>query len=90
MAITVTDAGTAITGDSIDLYRFLATVRGLALEVSTGMRVSSKSNLIKVASSYTGEAYRTRKQALRGMVEAAKRAIPDYEVSVSVQRALDK
>ena len=88
--ITTDESGTSITGKSIDLYRFLAAIRGLALEVNTGMKVSSRANLIRVAEGYTGETYRTRKQALRGLVEAAGRAIPDYTVPVSVERALAK
>lgn len=88
--IKTDDAGTMITGESIDLYRFLAAIRGLALEINTGLKVSSKVNMSKVATSFTGEPYRTRKQALAGLVEAAERVIDGYERPASVVRALSK
>ena len=87
-----TAAGTTLTGEGIVFFQKNAALRGLAIEVYTGMKLSRNgSGLDACRAQGLLPAGRTTKPAgLRNAVKAMKAAYPTWEVSKSIQMALDK
>lgn len=89
MAIESGPGGTMITGSAdITLYRHLAATSALALEINTGMRMSSKRSTMLAVAAICGSGKKTRRGVLRDMVAFMQRTYPQYETATSVQRAL--
>lgn len=86
MAIETTSAGTVITGNSVQVFRFIAAMRGMAMDIR-GLKPTRGFSSIKVAAQY-GVKARTKKQALEGMVELMKQADPTWEPTGSIAEAL--
>lgn len=86
MAIETTSAGTTITGEHIDLYRFLMIMRGMAMDVR-GLKPTRGFSTLKLAAEY-GVKAKTKKQALAGMVELMKQADPKWEPTGTIAKAL--
>jgi hypothetical protein len=90
--IKSTEAGTTITGDSIKFFQRSAALRGLALEIVTGMKLSrggSGMDACKIQG-LLPEGRTTKAKAMRVAVAKMQEIYPDWEVSPSIQKALDK
>lgn len=87
-----TAAGVTLTGEGIVFFQKNAALRGLAIEIVTGMKLSNRgSGLDACRAQGLLPAGRTTKTAgLRNAVKAMKKAYPTWEVSQSIQKALDK
>lgn len=85
-------SGTVLTGEGIAFFQKNAALRGLAVEVYTGMKLSSRgSGLDACRAQGLLPAGRTTKPAgLRNAVKEMQRLYPTWEVSKSIQMALDK
>lgn len=87
MAVETTAGGTSITGEHIELFRFTAAMRGMAMDIR-GIKPTRGFSSIKMAAEY-GVKARTKKQALEGMVALMREANPEWEVPASIKRALE-
>lgn len=77
--------GTMITGPDIESFRLRQIARGLALEITTGMKVGKRGqNLVALANAVSGGTGRTKKRALADLVRGWD------DVPATVQRALAK
>jgi hypothetical protein len=87
-----TTAGTVLTGEGIVYFHRNAALRGLAIEIVTGMKLSRHgSGLDACRAQGLLPAGRTTKGAgLRNAVKNMKTLYPTWEVSKSLQTALDK
>lgn len=87
-----TAAGTVVTGEGVAFFQKNAALRGLAIEIVTGMKLSRNgSGLDACRAQGLLPAGRTTKPAgLRNAVKAMQKAYPTWEVSPSIQKALDK
>lgn len=90
MPIESSDSGTLITGDSIALFRHLQIIHGLALEINTGMKLSSRGSVMLVAKAMCGSPKRTKRGVLSDFVAFTRSAYPSYESSPNVVKALTK
>lgn len=86
-----TAAGVTLTGEGIVFFHQNAALRGLAIEIVTGMKLSRNgSGLDACRIQGLLPAGRTTKGAgLRNAVKEMKRLYPTWEVPQSIQRALD-
>lgn len=87
MAITQNAGGTMVTGEDIDVLRFMMGLRAVAMEVATGMKPTRGFSALAFAAEY-GVKARTKKAALEGLVEVMKKADPEWEPKGTVARAL--
>lgn len=87
-----TAAGTTLTGEGIAFFYKNAALRGLAVEIVTGMKLSRNGSGLDACRIHgLLPAGRTTKPAgLRNAVKAMKTLYPEWEVSKSIQTALDK
>lgn len=90
MPIEAGEGGTSITGDEVNLFRYLQVMHGLALEINTGMKLSSRGSVMQVGQRICGSTKRTKKGVLRDMVAYAREQFPAWEPSASVVKALVK
>lgn len=90
--ITVTKGGTTITGDGIAFFQRSAAIRGLAMEVYTGMKLSNNGSGLDAvrAQGLLPEGRTTKKAGLREATKNMKKLYPSWEVSRTIQMALDK
>lgn len=91
--IKVTEGGVTLTGEGIHFFHRNAAIRGLAIEVYTGMTLSSNGSGLDAcrAQGLLDPTKRTtRKAGLRAAVKNMKILYPTWEVSKSIQMALDK
>lgn len=88
MAVEVSDGGMSITGEHIPLFRCMAVASALALEVNTGMKMSSKGSTMSVAKSLCGSAKRTKRAVLKDYVKWMRATYPDYRPAPSVVKAI--
>lgn len=77
---------------TITVHALLTLIHGATLEINTGMQMSRHGNCVKAARIQglipkTGRY--TKKQVLQIAVDVARQGIPGYEVSPTVQKALD-
>lgn len=90
--IKVTDAGVTLTGDGIIFFQRSAALRGLAVEIVTGMTLSRNGSGLDAcrAQGLLEPGKRTtRKAGLRNAVKAMQLLYPTWEVSPSIRKALD-
>lgn len=75
----------------VQFFQHNRIVHGLGLEVNTGMKVSRGVSMVKVAQAngMIGETTRAKKKALKEAVKFMKENYPTWEVSPSIQKALD-
>lgn len=87
-----TSAGISLTTpDAIAFFQRSAALRGLAIEIVTGMTLSSRgSGLDACRAQGLLEGRTTRPAGLRKAVKKMKELHPTWEVSGSIQKALDK
>ena len=88
-----TSAGTVLTGDGIAFFQRNAALRGLAIEIYTGMKLSNRGSgldAVKAQGLLDPEMRTTKKAGLRNAVKNMKTLYPTWEVSKSIQMALDK
>jgi len=87
-----TAAGTVVTGEGIAFFQRNAALRGLAIEIVTGMKLSRNgSGLDACRIQGLLPAGRTTKPAgLRNAVAKMKELYNGWDVSPSIQKALDK
>lgn len=92
MSENTAGAGVTLTGEGITFFQQSAALRGLAIEVYTGMKLSRNgSGLDACRIQGLLPAGRTTKPAgLRNAVKRMKVLYPAWEVSKSIQMALDK
>lgn len=91
MAIEVTDGGTLITGAHIHLFHHMRIASALGLEVTTGMKISSRAgSLMKLAAQVCGSSKRTKKGVLADYVKWMSETYPGYRPAPSVVKALGK
>lgn len=92
MSENTAGAGVTLTGEGIVFFQQGAALRGLAIEIVTGMKLSRNgSGLDACRAQGLLPAGRTTKPAgLRAAVKQMKANYPSWEVSPSIQRALDK
>jgi hypothetical protein len=90
MAIENFDGGIMVTDESVSLYRALALGHGLALEINTGMKLSSKGSVMLAAAAFCGSTKRTKRGVLKDYVAYMKKAIPTFEPSERIVKALAK
>lgn len=77
--------GTLITGPDIESFRVRQIARGLALEITTGMKVGKRGqNLVALANAVSGGTARTKKRALADLVHEWD------DVPATVARALSR
>lgn len=93
MAIeNIPGGGTMITGkDDIRFFALLQLAHGIALEMNTNLRMSSRISTLQAARNMglVPEGRRPQKKALlRLVVQAIRETKPDYEPSGSVAKAL--
>lgn len=84
---------TMITGaENIRKFTVLQVVHALALEVGTGMKISRHGSALQAAKlqRVVPETCRSKKTALKLAVDYMKELYPTWEVSPSIQKALDK
>jgi hypothetical protein len=81
-----------ITGeDNIKFFTGIQVASALALEMTTGLKISNRGSAIdaaKIQGFIPRDKRTTRKKALEAVVAELKRRRPDYEPSTSVKRAL--
>lgn len=87
MAVETTAGGMSITGDHIEMFRFMTVMRGMALDIR-GIKPTRGFSSIKLAAQY-GIKARTKKQALEGMVALMREANPEWEVPASIKQTLE-
>lgn len=87
MAVEVTASGTVVTGEHVDMFRFLAAMRGMALDIR-GIKPTRGFSSVKMAAQY-GVKARTKKQALEGMVALMQEANPGWEPTGSIKSVLE-
>lgn len=88
MAVTQNAGGTVVTGEHIDMFRFIAAMRGIAMDV-WGIKPTRGFSSIKMAAQY-GVKARTKRQALEGMVTLMQEANPEWKPTGTIKKALDK
>lgn len=68
MPIEIHKNGTiVITGEEINVVRFLTIRKALELEIRTGMKASSRFPILRAINKMYGQSFRTKKQALAWM-----------------------
>lgn len=87
-----TASGVTLTGEGVHFFQRGAALRGLAIEIVTGMKLSNRgSGLDACRAQGLLPAGRTTKGAgMRKAVEKMQELYPTWEVSPSIQKALDK
>jgi hypothetical protein len=90
MAIENDGGGFTITGPDIATFRVLQVAHGLALEINTGMRLSSHGSVMNVARSMCGTSKRTKKGVLRDFIAWIQSQRPDFEPGPNVVKAMAK
>jgi len=87
-----TAAGTVVTGEGIAFFQRNAALRGLAIEIVTGMKLSNRGSGLDAckAQGLLPEGRITKAKGLRDAVKNMKALYPSWEVSKSIQTALDK
>lgn len=89
MPVTTNSAGTTITGESIAHFHVMQVISALAMEVSTGMKLSNRGSVLTVAKNLGLTTKRTKKGALKDAVAWAEENIPNYEAPARVKKALE-
>ena len=84
--------GTVLTGEGIAFFQRNAALRGLAIEIVTGMKLSNRGSGLDAcrAQGLLPEGRTTKGAGLRTAVKSMKALYPTWEVSKSIQTALDK
>lgn len=90
MAIEVSESGTMITGEHIEMFRVLHVMHGLALEINTGMKLSARGSVMLVAREMCGSAKRTKKGVLRDYVAWVQTFRPEFTPQSRVTQAMSK
>lgn len=87
-----TTAGTTLTGEGIVFFQQGAALRGLAIEVYTGMKLSNRGSGLDACriQGLLPEGRTTKRAGLRKAVAKMQELYPTWEVSKSIQMALDK
>jgi hypothetical protein len=87
-----TASGVTLTGEGVHFFQRGAALRGLAIEIYTGMKLSNNGSGLDAcrAQHLLPEGRTTKKAGLRNAVKEMKRLYPTWEVSRSIQMALDK
>lgn len=87
-----TAAGTVVTGEGIAFFQRGAALRGLAIEIYTGMKLSNNGSGLDAcrAQGLLPMGRTTKPAGLRNAVKNMKTLYPTWEVSKSIQMALDK
>ena len=87
-----TAAGTVVTGEGIAFFQRNAALRGLAIEIVTGMVLSRNGSGLDACriQGLLPEGRTTKPAGLRKAVKEMKRLYPTWKVSGSLQTALDK
>lgn len=88
MAVETTASGTVVTGEHIDMFRFVTAMRAVAMDV-WGIKPTRGFSSIKMAAEY-GVKARTKRQALEGMIALMQEANPEWEPTGTIKKALDK
>jgi hypothetical protein len=85
-----TASGTVLTGEGIVFFQRNAALRGLAIEIVTGMKLSRNgSGLDACRAQGLIEGRTTKKAGMKKAVAKMKELYPSWTVSASIQRALD-
>jgi len=90
MAIESDEGGTLITGEHILMFHHVRIASALGLEVSIGIKVSSRGSTMKLAAQTCGSSKRTKKGVLGDYVEWLEATYPGYERAPSIVKALGK
>lgn len=78
-----------ITGETnMARFRALQVIHGLALEINSGMKLSSRGSVMKVGKQLSGSKRNTKKGVLADMVVFLQSIDPGYEPRESVTKAL--
>lgn len=87
-----TAAGTTLTGAAIPFFQQNAALRGLAIEIVTGMKLSRGGSGMDACriQGLLPAGRTTKAKALRMAVAKMQELHPDWKVSPSIQKALDK
>lgn len=86
MAVETSAAGTVVTGEHINVLRFIMAMRGIASDMR-GLKPTRGFSSIKIAEEY-GIKARTKRQALEGMVELMAEIDPEWEPTGTIKSAL--
>lgn len=94
MAVEKHAGGITITGDHVMVFQYIRVAHGLALEINTGMSMSGRGSVMKLAASYCGSAKRTKKGVLREYVAWLEANLPHtadgpWKPSGSIVRAIE-
>lgn len=74
---------------NVRMYRVLQVMHGLALEINTGMKLSSRGSVMTVARGMCGSSKRTKKGVLRDYVAWVQRELdPGFTPRESVAKAM--
>jgi deoxyribose-phosphate aldolase len=84
------DNGFVIDNPNRELMAHTTIMHRLALEINTGLKASGGVSTLKAAQDWEFTDKRTKKAALRQMVEIRKAGQPGWEPSDSIVRALAK
>ena len=95
MAVEHSDSGTTITGEHIEVFQLLRVAHALAMEINTGMKMSSAGSVMQLAASYCGSAKRTKKAVLRDYAAWLSEVLPHtpdgpWQPSPSIAKAIAK
>jgi len=85
-----TNAGVTLTGAGIEFFQKNAALRGLSIEVATGMKLSRGGSGIQAcqAQGLLPAGRTTKNAALRKAVAKMQELYPDFEVKGSLAKAL--
>lgn len=78
------------TPQGIEMFRVLQVLHGLAMEINTGMSVSSRGSIMLLAREMCGTSKRTKKGVLRDYVKWVQSWHPTFEASDRVKKAMAK
>lgn len=80
---------TIATESGIAMFRHLQLIHALALEINTGMRMSSRGSVMMTAREVCGSSKRTKKGVLGDYVKFVISTVdPDFQPAGTVKRAL--
>jgi len=79
-----------LTGAGVHMFRYLQLIHGLALEINSGMKLSSRGSVMNAAKEVCGSPKRTKRGVLADMVKFMRTQDPSYTPSDRVAKALAK
>lgn len=87
MAVEQNAGGIVVTGEHIEIFRLLAGMRGVAMDIR-GLKPTRGFSSLKFAAEY-GVKAKSKRAALEGLVEVMKTVDPEWEPTGTILKALE-